>query len=127
MHEWLNEDVPEDKKHRRCKTNSYLVKCTLEQKEQAVIDYCAGNKTPTENAKSYGFSPNVVYGWKKKLLSKGCAAMKKETPTETVENEKSIDSLREEKEALAQKVKDLESDVYRLQLERDILEKAGEI
>ncbi|NLX27103.1 MAG: IS3 family transposase [Lentisphaerae bacterium] len=125
--EWLNEDIPGYKRRWRCKVNSALVKCTPEQKEQAVIDYCAGNKTPTEIAKSYGVSPNAVYSWKKKLLSKGYADMKKETPAETVENEKSIDILRTEKEALEQKVKDLERDVYHLQLERDILEKAGEI
>jgi transposase InsO family protein/transposase-like protein len=127
LREWLNEDIPEDKRGQRCKTNSYLVRCTPEQKEQAVIDYCAGSKTPTEIAESYGVSPSAIYGWKKKLLSKGCAAMTKETPTDVVGNEKSIDCLRTEKEALEQKVKDLERDVYRLQLERDILEKAGEV
>ena len=53
--------------------------------------------------------------------------MPKKTPTEVAKNGKDIDSLRAEKESLEQKVKDLEKDVYRLQLERDILEKAGEI
>ena len=127
LSEWLNEDLPEDKRHHGCKTNSCLVRYTAEQKEQAVIDYCAGSKTSAEIAKAYGVSPNAIYGWKKKLLSKGCSVMPKNTPMKISEDEKSISSLHAEKEALEQKVKDLEQDVYRLQLERDILEKAGEI
>lgn len=127
MCEWLNEDLSGDKRRWHCKTNSYLVRCTPEQKEQAVIDYCTGKKTPTEITKSYGISPNATYGWKKKLLIEGCAAMPKKMPTEVAKNEKGIDSLRAEKESLEQKVKDLARNVYRLQLERDILEKAGEI
>lgn len=125
--EWLNEDLPGNKRRWHCKANSNLVKCTPQQKEQAVVDYCAGSKTPTEIAKTYGVSPNAIYGWKKKLLSERCAAMPTKPPSEVPNNEKSIDRLCTEKEALEQKVMDLEREVYRLQLERDILEKAGEI
>ena len=127
LRDWLHKDLPLDKHRSHCKTNGYLVRFTPEQKEQAVIDYCAGNKTPTEIAKSYGVSPNTICGWKKKLLSKGCAAMAKEKPTKAISDEKSIDDLHAEKVGLERKVKDLERDIYRLQLERDILEKAGEI
>lgn len=38
-----------------------------------------------------------------------------------------IDNLRLEKEALEQKVHELQKDIHKLQLERDILEKASEI
>lgn len=60
--EWLNENLSGEKRRWHCKNNSYLVKCTPQQKEQAVVDYCAGNKTPTEIAKAYGVSPNAIYG-----------------------------------------------------------------
>ena len=42
-------------------------------------------------------------------------------------NDKSIDELMREKAELEAKVKRLECDVYKLQLERDVLEKAGDI
>lgn len=41
--------------------------------------------------------------------------------------DKSIEQLIREKAELEAKVKRLENDVYKLQLERDILEKAGDI
>ena len=47
--------------------------------------------------------------------------------TKVVSDEKSIDDLYAEKETLERKVKDLERDIHRLKLERDILEKAEEI
>lgn len=132
LREWLNEDVPEYKQRQHCKTNSYMVKCTLEQKEQAVIDYCAGNKSPTDISKAYGVSPNAIYGWKKKLLGEGCKAkMPKGKETAQVvtpsKDSEDITKMFAEKECLESQVKELERDVYRLQLERDILEKAGEI
>lgn len=132
LREWLNEDIPEDKRHQRCKTNSYLIRCTLEQKEQAVIDFCAGNRSSTDIAKVYGVSPNTVYGWKKLLLGEGCRATipKRKEVTQVVaasEGSEDITKILAEKERLKNQVKELERDVYRLQLERDILEKVGEI
>ena len=41
--------------------------------------------------------------------------------------DETIDNLRTEKEALEQQVLELQKDIHKLQLERDILEKAGEI
>ena len=41
--------------------------------------------------------------------------------------DKSIEQLIREKAELEAKVKRLENDVYKLQLERDVLEKAGDI
>lgn len=42
-------------------------------------------------------------------------------------SDETIDNLRLEKETLEQQVLELQKDIYKLQLERDILEKAGEI
>lgn len=43
------------------------------------------------------------------------------------ENDKSIRDLLSEKAALEKQVAELERDVYRLQMERDVLEKVGEV
>ena len=73
-------------------------------------------------------SPNVILGWKKKLLGKGRSSMQQKTTVkdDRSENGKMLDEMLTEKEALGKKIEILEKDVYRLQLERDILEKAGE-
>jgi putative transposase len=132
LREWLDEDIPDDKRIQHCKTNSSLVRCSPEQKEQAVIDYCAGSKSSTDIAKSYGVSPNTLYGWKKQLLGEGIRATmpKREEAAQVVaasEDPVDITKILAEKERLQNQVKELERDIYRLQLERDILEKAGEI
>lgn len=132
LRDWLKEDIPDDKRIQRCKTNSCLLRCTPEQKEQAVIDYCSGSKSSSDIAKDYGVSPNTVYGWKKQLLGEGTrATMPRRAETaqfdKLTENPEDITKILAEKERLQNQVKELERDVYRLQLERDILEKAGEI
>lgn len=132
LREWLDEDMPDDQRIQRCKANSSLVRCTPEQKEQAVIDYCAGSKSSKDIAKDYGVSPNTVYGWKKQLLGEGNRATmpQREEAAQiiaTIEAPEDITKILAEKERLQNQVKELERDVYRLQLERDILEKAGEI
>lgn len=126
--EWLDQDVPKDKRRWHCKANGGLIRCTQEQKIQAVVAYCSGVKSPTEISKELGVSPNAVYGWKKKFLSKEChLKMSQKNIGQPVIAESEIQSLREEKEALEQQLKSLREENYRLQLQNDILEKAGEI
>ena len=129
LRDWINEDSLDAEEC--CITKKALVRCTLEQKEQAVIDYCAGSKSSTDIAKDYGVSPNTVYGWKRRLLGEEIRATmpKKEEAhvAATIEDTKNIPKILAEKERLQNQVKELERDVYLLHLERDILEKAGEI
>lgn len=122
--EWLDEDVPKNKRRWHCKARGGLVRCTQEQKAQAVVEYCTRVKTPTQISKELGVSPNAVYGWKKKLLNEErCATMpKKNNPTSAKEEEliKEIEELRTEEA-------NLQAKLYRLRLEYDILEKASEV
>ncbi len=132
LSDWLNADLPGDKRKWHCKAGGSVVKCTTEQKEQAVKDYCTGKSTPTEIAGEYGINPNTVYTWKRKLLGQETNShmpRKKDIqPADAVIGDvESLSKLRSEKEVLAKQVQDLEKDIYRLQMERDILEKAGEI
>ncbi len=130
--DWLNADVTCDKRKWHCKADGSVVKCTIEQKEQAVKDYCTGKSTPTKIARAFGINPNTVYTWKRKMLGQETNIQmprKKDIKTadSVISEVESLDKLRSEKESLAKQVKDLEKDIYRLQLERDILEKASEI
>lgn len=66
--DWLNEEVPNDQRKWSCKAYKPLIRCTREQKEQAIKTYCVGEHTPTELGKIYGVDPYTIYRWKDKLL-----------------------------------------------------------
>jgi len=130
LNKWINEFAPEQKKH--CRSGGSLVKYTREQKEQAVISLCSRNKSAREVANEIGVSREVLYNWKRQLLNEGReqTMKKKDKVSNTSANSKSecqITDLVAEKERLTKKVDELQKEVYRLQLERDILEKAAEI
>lgn len=87
------------------------------------MESCRGNLKISQIAEIYGVTPSAVSTWRKELLSEG-RILKMQQPSA---NDKSIDELMREKAELEAKVKRLERDVYKLQLERDVLEKAGDI
>ena len=106
------------------------------KKEQAVIDLCARAGSAKEIAQAHGVSRITLYEWKKQLLGGGKSAAMPQNANSQKANVvfQTEDALRVELLSLQKKVTEqeqlllkLKSDVYRLQLERDILEKAGEI
>lgn len=129
LRDWITEDLPDDEK--RCITNNALVRCTQEQKEQAVIRLCSGEGTAREIASELGTTESSLYTWKRRLLSERCDATvskyKSGRKKETDASLESIDDLLAEKETLLQRVDELKADIYRLQMKRAILEKADEI
>lgn len=118
--EWVNELRPAEK---RCKSSKPHVRCSQEEKIQAVLESCKGTLKLSQIAKIYGVTPSAVSSWRKELLGEG-RTLKMPTPAD---NDKSIDKLMREKAELEAKVKHLERDVHKLQLERDVLEKAGDL
>jgi len=123
LQEWVDEAFPERKK--RCMSGNYLVKCAQEQKERAVIDLCTRTVPAIEIADKYGVTRQAVYKWKTQLLGEGDAvSMPKNNKSD---NNDSIDDLLAERETLKKQVSALSRDVYRLQMERDVLEKASEV
>ena len=120
--EWVKELHPEEGE-RRCKTFKTPVRCSQEEKIQAVIESCKGNLNVTQIAQIYGVTPSAVSVWRKELLGEG-RTLKMQNPSA---EDKSLEELLQEKAELEAKVKRLEHDVYKLQLERDVLEKAGDI
>ena len=120
--EWVKELNPEEGE-RRCKSFKPHVRCSQEEQIQAVMESCKGNLKLYQIAEIYGVTAATVHGWRKKLLGEGRTLKMADPSTD----DKDIKQLLREKAELEAKVKHLESDVYRLQLERDVLEKAGEI
>ena len=122
--DWLNEDLADSERKWFCKRYSSVVRCNQEQKDQAVIAYCSGEKTSQQISEEYGISPYTVYGWKKKILGP------KETMKKTLkskENTPTVNDLKSEIEQLKEEAENLKKQVYRLQLEKAVLEKSAEI
>ncbi|MGB7605442.1 MAG: transposase [Lutisporaceae bacterium] len=130
LDKWINELNPEKKHH--CRSGGSLVKYTHEQKEQAVISLCSRSKPAKQVATEIGVTREVLYNWKRQLLSKGYdRPMPKKLKTlknsgDTECEVKSTDLLAE-KIRLEKEVNELQKEIYRLQLERDILETAAEV
>ncbi len=120
--QWVNELCPEEGE-RRCKSFKPYVKCSQEEKIQAVMESCKGDLKISQIAEMYNVTPSTISTWRKKLLGEG-RILKMPNPSA---EDKTTEQLLREKAELEAKVKHLENDVYRLQLERDVLEKAGDI
>ena len=121
--DWLNEDLPNKQRKWSCKRSGTLVRCSQEQKEKAVKEYCSGEKTPTQIASEYGVNPYTVYRWRDKLLSN--KNMREEPTANSMPQ--TVPELQDEVSRLTKEAEELKKQVFKLQLERDILEKAAEI
>jgi len=119
---WVNELYPEEEKN-RCKQFKPYIRCSQEEKVQAVKESCKGTLKISQIAEIYNVTPSAVSTWRKELLGDR-REISMSNPSET---DKDIDELIREKTELEAKVKRLEQDVYKLRLERDVLEKAGDI
>jgi putative transposase len=119
---WVKELNPNHAEE-HCKVFKSHVRCSHEEQIKAVIESCKGILTVREIADIYKVTPSAVSIWRKKLLGeRRTISMEK-----SQESNKDVGQLLKEMTELEEKVKSLEKDVYRLQLERDVLEKAGEI
>ncbi len=124
--DWLNEDLADNERKWFCKRNSSIVRCSQEQKAQAIIEYCSGEKTSKQISEEYGISPYTIYGWKKKML--GQKEMKNsKKASDNKEEITNVNELKDEIVQLRTEAEALKKQIYRLQLEKDVLEKAAEI
>lgn len=120
--EWVKKLYPEEGE-RRCKSFKPHVRCSQEEKIQAVMESCKGNLKISQIAEIYNVTPSAISVWRKELLGEGRTLKMANPSTE----DKCVEQLLHEKAELEAKLKRLEHDVYKLQLERDVLEKAGDI
>lgn len=130
--DWLNESVDNEKRKWSCKSSRSLVRCSHEQKEQAVKDYCTGVHTPTDLSKIYGVDPYTIYRWKDKLLGKETetSVPKKafaKIGTKINNSNANADTLNKDKSTLEKEIANLQDEVRRLKLEKDILHEATKL
>jgi transposase InsO family protein/transposase-like protein len=95
-----------------------MVKFSQEQKKEAVISLCTNEASAATLAEKRGIRRETLYKWKKQLLSE--------------EGQITVEQLRQkplpdDKDELEMELESLKRQVYRLQLELDILQKAAEV
>jgi putative transposase len=114
--EWIDELAPGERKARI--KHRTMVQFSEEQKKEAVIELCTREGSAATVADRAGTCRGVLYKWKNEMLGK--------------ENMKTMKSpgkqlLPNDKEALLAEVELLKKEIYRKQMELDILKKAAEI
>jgi len=114
--EWIEELAP-GKRKTRIKRGT-MVQFSNEQKKDAVIDLCLREGSAAAVADKIGASRGVLYKWKNELFGK-------ENVKDMKNSRKS--PLSDDKEALLAEVESLKKEIYRKQMELDILKKAAEI
>lgn len=127
LKEWLKKDLPEEKLFHYCNYSGNVIKYNKERKAEIITEYCSG-RTPKQLSARYGISPGTVYTWKRELLGSEIPAKLK------TDNKEATSSKGQTKEELLSEIKKLESkctelkeEVCRLQMQKDILEKVGEL
>lgn len=116
---WLKEDI-EGYQSRPIAKSAKEAYTDVEKKE-AVIEMIIREESLNNIADDYGVTRSTIYNWKNKLLgSERECTMKKE-------NSNTNKSVNEEKNELQLEIERLRKEVYQLQLEKDILEKAAQI
>ncbi|WP_414150638.1 IS3 family transposase [Acetobacterium carbinolicum] len=131
LDKWITELAPDQKRY--CRSGGAVVKYTRDQKEQAVISLCSRSKPAKEVAAEYGTTRENLYNWKRLFLKEGCVQsmkkpIKKIIQSQNVQShETEVSELHEKKDELSSQVAELQKEVHRLKIERDIYEKAAEL
>ena len=130
LSKWIKQFAPEEKIY--CHTSGPLIRYTRKQKEAAVIALCTRTKPVRETAKEIGVAPTTLYSWKNQLLTKGwdSSMSKKDKLPQSgtnINDYKKTSKLQAEKNKLVEQVDELQKEIYKLRLERDVLEKAAEV
>lgn len=108
-----------------------MVRCSQEQKCQAVLEYTYGEKSVSQIAEELNISKETVYSWKNKLLGRK-KKMGKDKKINSIKNDTIVvidknSNLKEEVTILKEQADLLKKEIYNLQLEKDVLTKATEI
>jgi putative transposase len=116
LKEWINELAPSERKVRIKRRAT--VQYSQEQKKDVVIELCTREGSASAVIDKFGASRYSLYKWKKELLGE--------------EGAKTMDGsdkrlLPDDRDALLAEVESLKKEIYRKQMELDILKKAAEI
>lgn len=113
---WIEELAPEERKARM--RRSGVVQFSKEQKQDAVIELCTREGSAADIATKFGASRISLYKWKKQLLG--------EEKSKTMSKYRKT-TLPDDRDSLLVEVESLKKQIYRQQMELDILNKAAEI
>ena len=113
--QWIDELAPGKRKVRI--TSGSVVQFSREQKKDAVLSLCTRDTSAKKVADKFGVSRVSLYKWRKELLGKqgerGMDKQTRHTPSD--------------KATLSAELERLKKEVYRLQMEVDILNQAAEV
>lgn len=123
LSQWLDEALPDRRGLHSKRRLQPQVEFTSEQKQAAVLDLGTRDGSAREVAEKYGVTRAALYKWKNDLLGKErpVGKRRKSNPSED------RDVLLAKVESLKEQVETLEKQVYRLRLERDVMEVTAEI
>ena len=122
---WVSEDAPEVVQP--CKERSTSVNCSQSEKAEAVVALLTHAGSAREIADEYGVRSPTLYKWKSQFLhGEGAGIMSKKNDLRN-SSPGNVAELIEELEMLQKKADELNQEVHRLRLERDVLEIAAEI
>ncbi|MEW6081725.1 MAG: IS3 family transposase [Bacillota bacterium] len=125
LRQWLDEAVPDRRGLRSKRSLQPKVEFSREQKQAAVLDLCSKDGPAREVAGQYGVSRTALYQWKYDLLGKERPVSRPKRGKHKTRDDR--DALLAKVESLKGQLEALEEQVYRLQLERDVLEVTAEI
>lgn len=125
LRKWVNEATPD--RHRLLTGRSLQgkVEFTRERKEAAIVELCSRDGPVREVAEKYGVSSATLYKWKRGLLGEESPVNRKKRGKPGPGDDR--DALLAKVESLKEQVETLEKQVYRLRLEKDVLEAAAEV
>ena len=104
-----------------------MVHLTKEQKKAAVMELCTKDETVQEIASRYQVSRCSIYQWARELLGEGSvSSMPKRNKAEEPKLA-TIGELQSQVNDLTKQARELKEEVFRLRVERDVLEKAAEV
>lgn len=101
------------------------IELTPEQKQAAVVDLSLRDGPAKKVAKKYGVTRAILYKWKNGLLGKEHPVIRQKRGEPEMGDDK--DALLAKVATLKEQVETLEKQVYRLRLERDVLEVTSEL
>lgn len=119
LKQWLIDRVPDFKY--TCRSGKTMVNLSEKYKFNAMTELCLKEETAQTVAEKYGVERMTLYNWKHQLLGdKEVEPLSKPKKITTIELQNEIKDLNIQAEELRRQV-------YQLQLEKDVLEKAAEI
>ena len=129
LDKWVLELAPEKKRH--CSSGGSIVKYTREQKEQAGVSLCSSSKPAKEVAAEHRTTKETLYNLRRKLLKEERLYLMNKKKFDKSKDTNSIGEevlvLRTVKDNLSLQVSELQKEIHRLKIERDIYEKAAEV